>query len=408
MTRCHVIIIGAGIGGLTAALSLQRHGFKVSVYEQACKLQELGAGLLVTPNAMHALNHLGVGDRVAEASNASGETLFKHYKTGAILQRRPGSGDYESRYGAGHFRVHRADLHNALSAAVLQNDPSCIHLDHTFSEMSQDESAVAAQFVNGAAATGDALIGCDGGRSRVRDTLYGSKPVSYTGQAAFRALIPIARFPETLRSQSQCLYIGPRRMLLHYPLRKNLLLNVVAIAQQPQWQDEGWTIPAEIGELSALYSDFHPEAMRLIELIEPTMLFKWGLRDRDPSPRWTLGRASLLGDAAHPMSPFLGQGAVMAIEDGMVLGRCFAQANSPQEALRLYEGTRKLRANAIQLRSRERASALQASSPGHVEPGDAEDLGLFEYDPTSVSLGGGVINATPLTDESELPPLRSF
>ena len=129
----------------------------------------LAQGMLVTPNAMHALNHLGVGRQ----SRGSVERLRRKrslstIRLGAILQRRPGSGNYKSRYGAGHFRVHRADLHNALSAAVLQNDPSCIHLDHTFSEMSQDENAVVTQFVNGAAATGDALIGCDGGRSRGR------------------------------------------------------------------------------------------------------------------------------------------------------------------------------------------------------------------------------------------------
>jgi len=387
MTPCHVVIIGAGIGGLTAALSLQRHGCKVSIYEQAAALKEFGAGLLVTPNAMRALNHLGVGRKVAETSSTSRELLIKHYRTAAILQRGPGSDEYESRYGAGHFQVHRADLHDALRTAVLQNDASCIHLDHTFSELSQDKNRVVARFVHGATAYGDALIGCDGGRSRVRDLLHGAKPVSYTGQVAYRALIPMANVPVASRPQARCLYIGPHRMLLHYPLRQNKLLNLVAIARQSQWHEEGWTIPAQVAELAELYSDFHPEVLQLIASIEATAVFKWGLRDRDPSPRWTLGRASLLGDAAHPMSPFLGQGAVMAIEDGMVLGRCFAAAHSPEEALRLYESTRKQRANSIQLYSRQRADALQADDPRHLEPGSAEDLGLFEYDPACVSLG---------------------
>lgn len=392
MSRCHVIVIGAGIGGLTAALSLQRHGCTVSVYEQAAELQELGAGLLVTPNAMRALNHLGVGRQVAEASSASAEALSKHYKSGAVLQRRPGSSEYETKDGAGHFQVHRADLHDVLRAAVLQNDASCIHLGHAFSQLSQHESSVAAHFVNGAVASGDALVGCDGSRSVVREVLHGTNPVSYTGQVAYRALISTANVPSELRSQTRCLYIGPGRMLLHYPLRKNTLLNLVAIAQQSRWQAEGWTIPAQVAELAGLYFDFHPEVLRVIESIQATTLFKWGLRDRDPSQVWTLGRASLLGDAAHPMSPFLGQGAVMAIEDGMVLGRCFAEASSPPDALRLYEDTRRHRANAVQLRSRERASALQASDPERVEPGSAEDLGLFEYDPTSIPLGSDLID----------------
>lgn len=387
MTRCHVIVIGAGIGGLTAALSLQRHGSNVSIYDQAAEIKEIGAGLLVTPNAMRALHHLGVGRKVAEMSNASGEALSKHYKTGAVLQRRPGSGEYESKDGTGHFQVHRADLHTALRTAVLQNDPSCLHLDHTFSEFSQSKGRAIARFVNGAVAWGDALVGCDGIRSRVRDVLHGASPLFYTGQVAYRALIPMANLPMSLRAQPRCLYIGPGRMLLHYALRENKLLNLVAIAQQSEWPDEGWTIPAEIAELTELYSDFHPDVLQLIESIDTATLFKWGLRDRDPSPQWSLGRASLLGDAAHPMSPFLGQGAVMAIEDGMVLGRCFAQADLPQEALRLYEETRKPRANSIQIRSRERARALQAPNPERVAPGSAEDLGLFEYDPTVVPLG---------------------
>ena len=387
MARHHVVIVGAGIGGLTAALSLQRHGCTVSVYEQAAELKEFGAGLLVTPNAMRALNHLGVGRKIAETSSASGALFLKHYKTGAILHRRAGSDECESRYGAGHFQVHRADLHDALRTAVLQNDASCIHLDYKFSEFLQDKNRVVARFANGAVAIGDALVGCDGSKSQVRDVLCGAEPVSYMGQVAFRALIPMASLAATLQSQPCCLYIGARRMFLHYPLRKNKLLNVVAIVQQSRWHDEGWAIPAEIAELAELYSDFHPRVLQLITSIEATTMFKWGLRDRDPSPRWTFERVSLLGDAAHPMSPFLGQGAVMAIEDGMVLGRCFAAARSPQDALRLYEATRKQRANAIQFRSRERASALQTADPSQVEPGSAEDLGLFDYDPACVSLG---------------------
>ena len=129
----HIIVIGAGIGGLTAALSLQRHGFKVSVYEQASELREFGAGLMVTPNAMHALEFLGVGKVIAATSNVSNEQLIKHFQSGKIIHRRPAGDYYKSKYGAGHFQVHRADLHNALKAAVLANDPDCVHLAHAFS-----------------------------------------------------------------------------------------------------------------------------------------------------------------------------------------------------------------------------------------------------------------------------------
>ena len=213
------------------------------------------------------------------------------------------------------------------------------------------------------------------------------RPRPYTGQVAFRALIPCENELEHLSTQGASMYIGPNRMFLHYPLRKNTLMNVVAISRQPRWEQEGWAISAKVGELLELYQDFHPLVLGMIGAILPETLFKWGLRDRDPLEQWTLGRVSTLGDAAHPTSPFLGQGAVMAIEDGMVLGRCFAQATSPEDALLRYERARKHRANTVQIHSRERANALQSSNLDHLGPGrSADDLGLFGYDPTTVPI----------------------
>ena len=387
MTGCHVIIIGAGIGGLAAALSLHRHGMRVSVYEQAPELREFGAGLMVTPNAMHALDFLGVGDVIAATSNVSAGLLIKHYRTGEVLEHRSHGDAYRLKYGAGNFQVHRADLHNALSAAVLANDAGCIHLAHAFTDLSQDDSGVVARFANGVVASADALIGCDGGRSAVREKVLDSAPVAYSGQVSFRALVPAARVPQELQTPSRCLSIGPGRMFLHYLLRKDSVMNIVANARQPRWEAEGWAIRAEVSELLELYGDFHPQVLRMIESIELDGLFKWGLRDREPLSQWTIGRVSTLGDAAHPMSPFLGQGAVMAIEDGMVLGRCFAKASTAEEALALYERARRQRANTVQLESREQANALQGSHLEHFNPGrNAEERGLFDYNPATVPI----------------------
>jgi len=373
--RCHVIIVGAGIGGLTAALSLQRHEIRVSVYEQAAALCEVGAGLVLTPNAMHALNFLGIGDVIAATSNMSAELEVRHYRTGDILLRRPSGEACLAKYGAGHFQVHRADLHGALSAAVLANDPTSINLGRSFNDLSQDESGVTARFSDGTIATGDALIGCDGGRSTVRDRLYGSAPAPYSGQVSFRALVPAANLRPELSAKRRCFYIGPGRVFVHFSLRKNSVVNLVANARKSRWEDEGWAIAATVSELRELYSDFHPNVLQLIDAIEPAALFKWGLRVREPLPHWTRGRVSMLGDAAHPMLPFLGQGAVMAIEDGLVLGRCFAKAATPPEALRLYECARKERANAAHIHARERGRAMQGWDSGRLDPGrDAEDI----------------------------------
>jgi salicylate hydroxylase len=384
----HVIVIGAGIGGLTAALSLQRQGLRVSVYERANELSELGAGLLVSPNAMHALDFLGIGAKIADLSSVSTGHQYRHYQTGTVLQQQPSSDVYRSRYGASTLQVHRADLHHALSAAVLANDCGCIHLDHQCTSVSQDNRSVVARFANNTVVTGDALIGCDGGRSIVREQIHGPERVAFTGQVAFRALVPTAKLTEAV--PSRCMYIGPGRLFLNYLLRRGALMNIVAIARQPQWREHGWTIPAQASELLSLYDDFHPTVLALIKSIEPGSLFKWGLRDREPLQQWTRGRVSLLGDAAHPISPFLGQGAAMAIEDGMVLGRCFAKACSPELALELFENARKKRANAAQLQSRDRARVLQSADVDHFDFARNADRRLFDdlfnYDPVTIPI----------------------
>src|SRR5262249_41646936 len=258
MNGCHVVIVGAGIGGLTAALSLQRHGIKVSVHEQAAALGEIGAGLVLTPNAMHALNHLGVGETIAKGSNVSAELEVRHYQSGDILLRRPSGEACRAKYGAGHFQVHRADLHGALSDAVLANDPGCIHLGRAFIGLAQTEDGVTVHFSDGAVVDGDALIGGDGGRSMVRDRTYGPAPAPYAGQVSFRTLVPAARLPPELSADRRCFYIGPGRVFVHFSLRKNSVVNIVANARQGHWEDEGWAIPAEVRELPGLYADFHP------------------------------------------------------------------------------------------------------------------------------------------------------
>ena len=386
----HVLVVGAGIGGLSAALALQRHGFRASLYERAGALNEVGAGVLMTPNAIHGLKFLGVGDQVTACSIRSRGHKYRHYRTGEVLQRRPPAEAYAASYGAGIYYVHRADLHGVLLAAVLANDPDCVHCGHAFTDFSQDEEGVVVRFANGTRVEGAALIGADGCRSVVREALHGREPVAYMSQVAFRALVPRTRLPDSY-DYRRSMHLGPGRLLLSYPLRNNAFMNVVAIARQRAWQEESWTVDADISELLELYADFNDEVCGLIEAIEAGTLFKWGLHDRPPLARWSSGRVTLLGDAAHPMSPFLGQGAALAIEDGVVLGRCLAEACDLPPALALYERLRKPRADAAQRHSLARADALQGAFVDNFDARrDAEDtrlLGaLFAYNPATTSL----------------------
>ena len=379
--------MGGGIGGLTAALALQRFGYRVAVFEQAQELREIGAGVTITPNAMHALHFLGVGERVAKEAGPTEAYLIRHFHTGEVIKVRANGNDYVERFGADYHQVHRGDLYAALADAVLRNDPDCVFLDHCFESLTQNLQEVVARFANGSAIASDVLIGCDGGASKVRADVFGDKAVNYTGQVAFRALLPMASVPVAIAERPFAMFVGVNHVLLHYPLRHRTIMNVLGVSREPTWQEEGWRNPATIGEFVNLYSDLYPDALELIRRISPGSLFKWGLRDREPLQKYTKGLVTMLGDAAHPMPPFLGQGACIAIEDATILGRAFAVASAPNEAFAIYENTRKERANGVQLASRQQADDIQGITKRGANPGiNADDRGLYLYNPITVSL----------------------
>ncbi|MFZ1004962.1 MAG: FAD-dependent monooxygenase [Pseudolabrys sp.] len=291
------------------------------------------------------------------------------------------------RFGAAYHQVHRADLQAALASAVLRNEPDCVRLGYCFESLTQNSERVVATFTNGETVTSDALISCDGGASKVRACVFGDEVVNYAGQVAFRALVPMADVPAGLNEHPFAMFVGAKRYFLHYPLRHRTIMNAIAVGREPKWQDEGWRIPATVEEFSNLYGDLYPPALQLIRAISPGTVFKWGLRDREPLAQYTKGRVTTLGDAAHPMTPFLGQGACLAIEDAMVLGRAFAAANTLQHAFVLYENTRKQRANGVQLASRRQGDEIQGATARGPNPGtDALDRGLYAYNPVTVPL----------------------
>lgn len=388
MNISRISIVGGGIGGLTAALALQHFGYRVAVFEQTHELREIGAGVTITPNAMHALHFLGVGERVAKEAGPTEAYLIRHFHTGEVLKVRANGRDYVERFGADYYQVHRGDLHAALADAVTRNDPDCVFLDHCFESLTQDGDNILARFANGRVIASDALIGCDGSASKVRANVFEDNAVNYTGQVAFRALLPMANIPPEITERPFAMFVGVERVLLHYPLRHRSIMNVIGVGREPTWQEEGWRIPATVEEFAGLYGDLYPDALELIRRIPPGSLFKWGLRDREPLQQYTKGRVTMLGDAAHPMSPFLGQGACMAIEDALILGRAFAAASAPEEAFLIYEAARKERANGVQLASRQQADEIQGVTRRGANPGsNADDRGLYLYNPVTVPLG---------------------
>jgi salicylate hydroxylase len=388
MEDVRVVIVGAGIGGLTAALALQKAGLKVDLYEQATELREVGAGLTITPNASHVLNHLGLGPLMARIGTAPALGAIKDYASGATLVALPHT-DMVARYGAQRYLVHRADLYDALLGAVLEQDQDCVHTGHCFKSLRETASGVNLSFENGAEAEADLLVGADGVKSVVRTELFGQSSPKFTGYIAWRGLVPMDRLDKNMIEPESALSIGSGHMFTRYLIRGGSVLNYVAFAERNTWTDEGWAVQSTVAELVDEFAEAEPHVRAMLAATPPELCFKWGLFDRQPLDTWTIGRATLLGDAPHPMTPFLGQGAVMAIEDGMVLARAIEAADDIAEAFATYERARVERANFVMLESLRRARILLASNANEqleLLANTEEAMGLFGYNPVTVPL----------------------
>jgi len=385
----HVLVAGAGIGGLTAALALQRAGIKVSVYEQAPVLGEVGAGLTLASNASRILRHLGLGAVLDDLAVVPERGAVKHYRTGRTLVDIPRGTTQVERFGAPYCQIHRNDLHQALVAAVRSAAPDCLRLGCTLEDFGQDERGVTALFANGRTARGDLLVGCDGIRSTVRARLFGTEDPRFTGYVAWRGLVPMERLSASLVVPDSAVWIGPGHFLTRYKIRRGELLNYIAIARTSSWVEEGWSVRSTVDSLLAEFRDFEPTARSILMATPPDQCFKWGIFDRDPLPAWSAGRVTLLGDAAHPTTPFLGQGAAMAVEDGMVLARAVAAAGTVEEALARYEKARVARANGVLVASRENGLNLTTTDPDRYDEAahrNEESLDLASYDAVTVAV----------------------
>jgi salicylate hydroxylase len=385
--KSSVIVVGAGIGGLAAALGLLRAGQQVRVLEQVEVLGEVGAGLSITPNAGKALRYLGLEQELARIGSNPPAGCIRHYATGAVLVRLP-QDQSRDRYGMPLYHVHRADLHATLLAAVCALDPECVVTSATVRIVESAASGVIVELSDGRRFEADWLIGADGIHSATRVALFGPDRPNFTGYVAWRGLIPGDLVPPALLDPPLCMTVGPRRMLMRYPLRRGSLVNFVAIARRDAWMEEGWSVRSTLAEVLEEFADFEPHSLDLLALTPPDRLFKWGLFDRDPLPTWTRGRSTLLGDAAHAMPPFTGQGAVMALEDAAVMGRMVAMSKTPDEVLRRYEEARHARVSAALAMSRSRAELYFADDPQQqvkaLGAGMAELRTLYDYDAGSV------------------------
>ncbi len=388
MKDLNIAIIGAGIGGLSAALALQKLGFRATVFEQAPQLGEVGAGLSLSPTAVHGLNWLGMREVLESKAYKPEDQCVRHYQDARAISWINRGQSLLERYGERYYLIHRADLHDGLAARVRANDPDAIQLGKRCASLVQDAGGVSISFTDGSTARVDVLVGADGSRSAVRNAVFGALEPLYTGYIAWRGLIPMHLVPQEILDPPSGIFLGPGHMVNRYPVRNGELLNFVAFAERKDWSEEGWSIRSTVAELLAEFEGWTPWVTRFIELVPPDLLYKWGLFDREPLSSWTRGRVTLLGDAAHPVLPFLGHGAVLAIEDGVVLGRAFAAADAVPEALQRYEAARRERASFVVHESRKAGKQYHAPDTGSYTArtgGKAADegLGLFSYNPVT-------------------------
>ncbi len=390
MDESKIIIIGAGMAGLTAALALQRAGFQVSIFEQVPQLGEVGAGLSISANATHALDYVGVGDRVRELASPSVDSTLRHFQTNEILAQMSigSSEEQQARFGNEFFQIHRADLHKILTDAVLSNDPDCIILSHEFSELEQNGSEVRVKFRNGNEIKGDVLIGCDGAKSLIRERVFSQEPPKFAGYVAYRGLVPVENLDPSIVRTGATLSIGPGQMFMRYTVRHRQLMNFVGMVTTSDWKIEGWNIPCEAAEVLSHFSEWHDEVKTIIHAVPPEASFKWALVHRNPLPSWTEGRVAVLGDAAHTITPFLGQGAAMAVEDGVVIARCFACSNTPEDAIQLYERMRIDRGNWVLVESQRQADRYMTSDPDNFDLTTSRSIHAkaYDYNPATVPL----------------------
>ncbi len=386
-----IAVIGGGIGGLTAAIALRQRGMEVLVFEQAGSLGDIGAGIQLGPNAVKVFRALGMEGDIAAIGYESEYQVIRSWRSGRIISKQRRKDALRSRFGAPHYTLHRADLLQLLGRVLPQNSMT---MNARCTGIHVTDRAAVAQFADGREVEADIVVGADGIHSVVRTSLFGPEAPRFTGCVCWRGLVPIEAVPDGIITADGTAWWGPHGHIVHYLVRGGELVNFVAHYDSNAWTEESWTRECDRSELLSTYARWNEALLRFIECSD--RYFKWALYDRDPLDRWSKGRATLLGDSAHAMLPYLAQGACMAVEDGYILAKAIAQ--SPEDvvaALAHYESARIPRTRKTVLGSRQRAKENHLASPwgrlvrdikiavhDRMQPGDTifRATWLYDYD----------------------------
>jgi salicylate hydroxylase len=339
-----IAVIGGGIGGAAATLSLLSRGIDAHLFERGDHFSELGAGLQLSPNATRILHSLGLEEELRMCAVEPTAWHQRRWRSGETLSSVPLSTHMKKRYGYPYYHILRTDLLDALTKAIPQDR---VHLGYEMTDMHQERENVEVTFSNGQTFEFDGMIGADGIRSRVRSFLFGDVTPCYSGCIAYRGLIDADRIAKLKLPTETQVWLGPGKHLVTYYVQRHKLLNFVAVIDRPEANDESWVMRGEVDSLRAEFAGWHPMVVDLVHAAQET--FCGGIFDHQPMPCWTRGTVTLLGDACHSMVPFMAQGAGQAIEDAAVLGRCVQAATRSTLAgcLKSYETIRRPRTQKI-------------------------------------------------------------
>lgn len=355
-----VVIAGGGIGGLTAALCLHAFGHQVTVFETAPQISEVGAGLQISPNGMKVLAKLGLAEQVVATGFSPQALEFRLGRSGRRVFQVPLDSQTTSRWGAPYVHIHRADLIDILHSALEARAPGCIHLNSAVEAYDQSTDSVRAILGSGDSLSADVLIGADGLHSTIRAQMFGPDAPIFTGNMAWRAVVPVADLGDFAPPPTACVWAGSKRHAVTYRLRGGTLANFVGVVETSEPGSESWTQEGARAQAAADFEGWNPVITHMID--KAPRLFRWALFDREPLPKWHSGRVALLGDACHPMLPFAAQGAVMAIEDAWVLASSLSTpVQNCEAALATYFRHRIRRATEIQASARRNMKTFHKS-----------------------------------------------
>jgi salicylate hydroxylase len=388
-----IIVIGAGIGGLTAAASLVRHGHRVRVFEQAHALGEVGAAVQMSANATKVLFSLGLEPTLEALGVKPLSFEFRRYNDGELLHEIKLGPAHAEKHGAPYYQIHRVDLHNALLNSLTERDPQAVRLGMRAINIRETDDYVEVTFEDGTVERAELLIGADGIKSAVRQHVVDAEPPIFTGHVAWRLSIPVERIPEALRPPlASTIWCGPRNHAVMYYMRAGKLLNFVGCVERP-WEEESWNTRQPWSELDQDYAGWHPMVRAAIENTDRDQCFRWALNNRKPAMTWSTGRVTLLGDAVHPTLPYMAQGAAMAIEDAAVLTRALDLDRPLADVLRLYEQHRAPRAARVVEESNEMADLYHIDNADEMRQAfrdrniaASRNNWLYPYDPLNVAL----------------------